>query len=374
MNSNQPEIEAAEWLARLDRKEPTASELAAFDRWMAADARHAAAYARLAATWQALDRIRAARPGAEEPIDIDYLMGVSDRPASSTLQTAPPMAAAQASLSSGNESSRELAESPLPSRIAHPRARRRAWPYPSLAASLLIAVAVFWNVNQSAGPQIYRTGVGGFQRIVLADQSSVDLNTDTEVRVALTAKLRTVDLVRGEANFEVAHDASRPFIVSAGNMAVRAVGTNFDVRRQNDSIEVTVKEGKVAIGDASLLEASAVPLPITLPQVSAGQSATSSGSGVTLKTIPKSAITRKLAWQNQMLVFDADSLSEVVAQFNRYNERKIVIADPHLADLRIGGYFRPTNLDAFLSVLESDFGVRVNDNGRQLVLSAAAAK
>jgi transmembrane sensor len=95
---------------------------------------------------------------------------------------------------------------------------------------------------------------------------------------------------------------------------------------------------------------------------------------VKLTTLPKSSIARKLAWQNQMLVFDGDSLAEVIAQFNRYNERQLVITDPSVATIRIGGYFRPTNLDAFVSVLQSDFGIRVNLDGNRLVLAASTVK
>jgi len=96
-------------------------------------------------------------------------------------------------------------------------------------------------------------------------------------------------------------------------------------------------------------------------------------SGVKLKDLPKNDLARKLAWQNQMLVFDGDPLADVVAQFNRYNVRQLIISDPHLAPLQIGGYFRPTNLDAFVSVLQSDFGIRVNTDGNRLLLAAATA-
>jgi transmembrane sensor len=74
-----------------------------------------------------------------------------------------------------------------------------------------------------------------------------------------------------------------------------------------------------------------------------------------------------------MIVFDGDTLAEVVDQFNRYNERQLVIADPTLSTIHIGGYFRPTNLDAFVSVLQSDFGIRINPDGNRLLLVTATA-
>jgi ferric-dicitrate binding protein FerR (iron transport regulator) len=389
MNSNQVEIEAGEWLARLDR-DPSAAELAAFDRWRATDARNVAAYARLAATWQALDRIRAIRPSAEEPIDNDYLNGSLQRsrpePLHDLLPDALQSAAADSQDSQQHPSSRlmhdfssdslhdsaihdsQLSKSHWPLR---PSSLRRPWPLTSIAACLTIVIAYLWGLHTVGGPITFSTNIGGFQRIVLKDRSVIELNTDSEVRVALTPRLRRLELVRGEAFFEVAQDAVRPFIVSAGRTAVRAVGTKFDVRRLGNAVEVTVDEGKVSVGEPSPLESQGDLLAISIPLLTAGQSALTSGDGVQLKQIPKREMARKLAWQNQMLEFDSDTLADVAAQFNRYNRRQLVIADPRLATLRIGGYFRPTNLDAFIDVLQSDFGVSVNPDGNRLLLVTA---
>jgi transmembrane sensor len=253
------------------------------------------------------------------------------------------------------------------------RALSSPWFYLSAAASILVAVVGFWIARTSASLQTFRTGTGGFQRIALEDRSIIELNTDSEVRVALSTQIRKVELVRGEASFEVAHDASRPFIVSAGKTAVRAVGTKFDVRRLQNSIEVIVDEGKVVVGAPEILETFQSDAPPAMLRVSAGQAALSSGTAVKLTNLPQGSVARKLAWQNQMLVFDGDSLADVVAQFNRYNERQLVILDPDLATLRIGGYFHPTHLDTFISVLQSEFGIRVNTEGNRLVLALAPA-
>jgi transmembrane sensor len=340
MNSNDAEIAAGNWLARLDRGDLSREDLAAFDQWKS-DPRHAAAYHRLAATWQALDRVQAIRPRSEEPIDDDYLIRVGS--------LAP-----------------DAQEPSLP-------LTRRRWSIISVAASVLVFCAVLWIAQLSAGPQIYRTGIGAFQRVVLSDHSAIELNTNSEVRISMTHHLRKVELLRGEASFEVAHDAaSRPFIVSAGITGVRAVGTKFNVLRLGGSVEVTVDEGKVLVGAPDALETPPAIVPATMIRLSAGQTALASGGGVKLAVLDKEGIARKLAWQNQMLVFDDESLENVVAQFNRYNERQLVIADPKLAALRIGGYFRPTNLDAFVDVLQSDFGIRVSKNGNSLALAAAS--
>jgi transmembrane sensor len=368
MNNNDVEIKAGEWLARIDRDALSPEELAAFERWRGEDPRHGAAYERLAATWQALDRIQAIRPSTAESVDHDYLSGTLQQ---SRYRDIGGLAAQYPHLGP----TACVAEGPIDqSNIRSRRHSSQRWIFFSIAATILIAVGGLWIAHLAGGSQTFRTGIGGFQRIVLDDQSTVELDTNSEVRVAITARLRKVDLVRGEANFEVAHDSSRPFIVSAGKMAVRAVGTKFDVRRSSDSVEVTVGEGKVVLGAPALLEAALTVIPPTMLPLVAGQTALSSGDGVHLQTLSKEGVARKLAWQNQILVFDGDPLTNVVAQFNRYNQRQLVIADPRIAGLQIGGYFRPTNLDAFVSVLQSDFGLRVAFEGNRLVIAAASAK
>jgi transmembrane sensor len=349
MNSNEAEIAAGEWLARLDKADPSPRELAAFERWKSAEPRHAAAYARLAATWQALDRVQAIRPSADEPVDDDYL-------------------------NTGRQHAPSGRQPPLPqSAPSHRLWHRPRFLFP-LAASVLVALAGLWISHGIGGAHTFSTGIGGFQRIILDDQSTVELNTNTEVRIAFTSRLRRVELIRGEASFEVTHDTSRPFIVSAGPTAVRAVGTKFDVNRLEGAVEVTVDEGKVAIGSPSVLETKLDAVPTVIPRLSAGQSAMASGGGVELENLRQGDLARKLAWRNQMLVFDGDSLAEVIAQFNRYNKRQLVITDPTLAALRIGGYFRPTNLDAFISVLQSDFGIRVDVDDNRLELTPSTVK
>jgi len=379
MNSNEAEIAAGEWLARLDREDANPRDLAAFERWKSADPRHAAAYARLAATWQALDRVQAIRPRADETIDKDYLIAAKhgqDAPSiqPSAVSRPDPLSMPPATSASGRRPGSGTGHGRLRNAPSHPRLWHRPTVVFPLAASVLVALAGFWIFHGVGGSHTYSTGIGGFQRIILDDQSTVELNTNSEVRVRFTSSLRKVELLRGEASFEVTHDTSRPFIVSAGPTAVRDVGTKFDVNRLEGAVEVTVDEGKVAVGSPALLETKLDAVPMAIPQLSAGQSAIANGGGVHLENLRQGDIARKLAWRNQMLVFDGDSLAEVIAQFNRYNKRQLVITDPALAALRIGGYFRPTNLDAFISVLQSDFGIRVDAEENRLELTTTAVK
>lgn len=334
MSDNDIEVKAGEWLARLDRHDLSAQVVAEFDQWKGADVRHAAAYARLAAAWQALDRVQALHPAPNTPIQDDYL----------------------------NDGRHRV------------RNRRVAVGF-ALAASVMIAAAALWILRARPATDVYATTKGGFQRIVLKDHSAVELNTDTMLRVELGPNMRKIELLRGEASFEVAHDVTRPFVVSAGQTAVLAVGTRFNVRKLDSTVEVTVDEGRVMVGAPDELEHGRNAGLLASPVLVAGQSAVAGSGGLTLKALPQDAIARKLAWQNQMLAFDGDRLSEVVVQFNRYNDRQLVIVDPAIAALKVGGFFKPTNLDAFVSVLESNFGVLAEvDGNHHLLLSAAGPK
>ena len=359
MSNNEVELAASEWLARLDAGNLSPSDLAEFDTWRTADPRHTAAYARLAATWQALDRMQAVRPPPSEPIVDDFLNLRAAHQIPSPDRLAP-----LAGLD------RDRTTQGAPPWAGPPPRKSWVWRIAVAASiSLVVAAASVWRFSDHS--QTYRTGIGGFEHIVLADQSAIDLNTNSEVRVRLTRSVRKVDLIRGEASFAVSHDVARPFIVAAGLTGVRAIGTHFDVRQMDKSVEVTVDEGKVIVGDLALVDVRGTMATIPGLHVAAGESAIATGQGIKLNTIPKERLVRKLAWQTQMLVFDGDSLAEVVAQFNRYNIRQLILTDPKLANLTIGGYFRPTNLDAFLSVLQSDFGVRVGVEGNSVFLAAS---
>lgn len=344
MLDNPINLAASEWLARLDSGDVTAEERAAFDTWRSADPRHAAAYARLSAVWHQLDRARALRPSAAQGVDADFVSALSMTP--------------------------EAPRSEIEPRGAPTRAvsmRRVAL----AAAAVLLAITVGWLTSSRFGATVYATSKGGFQRIVLEDHSVVELNTDTRMQVRFGTVLREIDLIRGEASFEVAHDSARPFIVTAGGTAVRAVGTKFNVRRLEQAVEVVVNEGKVLVGAPDMVERQ--DAAVSLPIITAGHAVISGAGGLQVREISRETAARKLAWQERMLMFEGEPLAQVIAEFNRYNERQLVIVDASLAELRIGGYFRPTNLDAFVSVLERSFGVRcvTGDSGRVTLASAA---
>jgi transmembrane sensor len=311
---------AADWLARLDRPDAPATEHAGFEAWCRAAPRHLAAYLRLLEVWNRLDALKQPEFPASVP-----RRPPPGRPVFLALTLAAALAAIAAGL---------------------------AWWQWSASFGLMIGV------------QRYTTALGGFEQVRLADGSVIQLNTDSELRVRLRASERDITLIRGEATFDVAPDASRPFIVVAGGTAVRAVGTIFNVEKADTGVEVLVTKGVVAVGPRQAVVAHRGAPAL----VDAGQIAIAGISRVNVESLDQEEIARRLAWHEGMLLFNGQSLAEVAAEFNRYNERKLVITDPAVARIRIGGYFRATDLDSFVRVMEERFGIVASrEPGRTLL-------
>jgi transmembrane sensor len=203
--------------------------------------------------------------------------------------------------------------------------------------------------------------------VALPDGSNVELNASSEVEVSFTTAQRRVRLVRGEAHFVVAKDRNRPFVVDAGTLAVRAVGTAFNVRLGVQDIEVLVTEGRVAVADSRQMRA-AETVPVAEPaQREAGTELVAnhrlvvpvlqrSAIGVPevvprIERVTTDALRESLAWQGPRLVFADTPLADAIEQFNRRNPVQLELADSELGTLPIGGSFRAENVDAFVRVL-----------------------
>lgn len=257
----------------------------------------------------------------------------------------------------------------------------------SYAALSLFAVAFAFMMlkapNPTASNGLYVSAIGELQQQTLADGSVIQLNTDSQIQVDYSDNIRKIRLLRGEAHFDVSHNPDWPFQVYAGQGMVKAVGTAFAVRLNSDSIKVVVNEGRVDL--ASVIAASSQPSTnVGAPQqtqatqkiasLDLGQSAEFSSATVPahtaqadapqqIKQINKlgaKALERQLSWRTGYLVFEGDSLSNVVAEINRYTTIAIEIGDPTLANVRVGGRFKIGELDAMFEVLETSFGIQVS--------------
>jgi transmembrane sensor len=215
----------------------------------------------------------------------------------------------------------------------------------------------------------YETAIGERSTITLPDNSVLDLNTDTALRIDFSPEARKVLLLRGQALFKVEGNPDRPFIVTAGNRVITAVGTEFEVRKEEDDVAVTLVEGKVEVRPIALvdatIEAVEIPQPITLQ---AGERVRAVDNRVV--KVSEDAMTRALVWRDGLVSFENESLSEVVAELNRYSRRKLVLADDGLEELRIWGTFRAGSSDGFVSALTTRYPVvaREVDTGEVSVI------
>ena len=206
----------------------------------------------------------------------------------------------------------------------------------------------------------YATAIGEQRTVSLPDGSEVHVNTNSHLEVAYGAR-RSLRLLQGEAFFDVAPDAEKPFVVSAGRGEVVAIGTAFAVRLETtESVRVTVSEGRVTVGHAvsDALRLQPTETIDTTVQVSTGETVVFDGATIDLlQTLDLPELSGRLAWRNGMLRFTDESLSNVIAEVTRYTPREIVISDPSLRDLAFSGYFRTGDTAALLSTLAADFNI-----------------
>jgi len=229
--------------------------------------------------------------------------------------------------------------------------------------------------------QTYSTDLGEQRSISLADGSTVDLNSQSRVRVRFDKSLRAIELLRGEALFHVAKDSARPFIVRSADATVRAVGTVFDVYQKRGAAVVTVVEGVVVVERQPINGSENSSAPDALrpeqatqsqpPRVRLGagkQAIIKSGAGV--EATPASAAAA-IAWTQRQLIFEFTPLAEVAEQFNRYNARQLVIEGPLLREFKVSAIFRSTEPGSLVRFVQSMPGVRVTETEDKIVLSPA---
>jgi transmembrane sensor len=342
MDSRTIEDQAAGWLIRRDSAEWTEGGAAELTAWLNASTANRVAFLRLEVGWEQSERLVAL--GAGKP------RGAV--PARGEWRVSPFFESRQATTGSSKN-------------------QHRMRPVVALAASLLASVVIGACFLLFHTGDSYATPIGGTASIPLRDGSNITLNTASKIHVAVTDQERRVELDQGEAYFEVAKDPSRPFIVIAGDKRVVAVGTRFSVLREKDEIRVVVTEGKVRFDSAS------APLSFepsnkrpAAPLLVAGTIARASDTAVLVETRPLQRAEEILSWRSGYLTFDETTLADAIAEFNRYNTRKIYIQDPGVAALRINGKFRATNAQAFIRVLRDGFGIQAEGSEGRIVLSA----
>lgn len=337
--SRKIENDALEWAALHATRDMDAEERAAFDVWFGADPRHQGAYLRARALQHSLEQI-----GFQEEFR---------RPMDSADALGFPAAASQAQAAANDAQAVAVQQR---------SGKRRMFLSGALAAGLA-SLGVLALRRPEVKPTMLATAKGEFRKVPLPDASVVNINSESSLELRLTPSERRIALTRGEAYFDVAKDRTRPFIVSTGSVHVRAVGTAFAVRRYSGGAEVFVAEGVVEVWAA---DGSANT------RMTAGARAFVANGARRIRMIrDPGGVERRLAWRTGELALNNDTLGYAVDDFNRYNARRLVVADPTLRSKRLVGTYRLDQPDAFARDVQELLNVPVTHAGTLILIGAA---
>jgi transmembrane sensor len=223
------------------------------------------------------------------------------------------------------------------------------------ATALLTASALLWQSGLLSAPQ-YRTEIGEQREVKLSDGSIVQLNTRSRIRVRFSDEFRIVELPEGEALFTVAPEPARPFVVRSGVARVQAVGTQFNVYRRLYGTRVSVLEGRVRLSSES------TPLALN-----AGEEADIPNTGP-IAPVASPDIEGRMAWRQRRLEFKSATVADIAAEFNRYNQTQIRIADAAVASRRMTGLFAADRPQMLVDFLVNEGGIRVERKREAIVL------
>lgn len=310
MNSHK-EIEelAASLIRRAEGPGWSAQDQSQLDAWLDQEVAHRVAWLRLKSVWQRADRLAAVRG------------------------------------------------TPLPRVQRRPHHTR--WAIAAAMALVAVLVNVFWLASGSR----YTTDVGARELVSLSDGSRLELNTHTVLRTQVDETARHVWLDRGEAFFDVKPDPAHPFVVHAGDHKVVVLGTKFSVRKERGRLEVAVLEGRVRV-EPLVADPRKPPVIVHSGDMLYGES-----TRLVVAINVGSKVRRSLSWRHGTLEFDQSSLAVVADQFNRYNLKQLVLMDPETAQIRVGGSFDATGVDAFARLLASGFDLHVETKGNEIQVS-----
>lgn len=321
---------AADWLARRGAG-LTVEEQTAFSAWLLADPRHAAAAAEIDQAWSRLQQPRLAGKGSA------LLAAIDAQVARRTRRTRRRVAAV----------------------IGLPLAA---------AAVVMLCFLPFRQASAPASAAVLTAAADTPEWRRLPDGSFVELNAGAEIATDFSPDRRSVRLLRGEAHFAVTKDPQRPFVVTAGRVAIRAVGTEFAVQLAAGDVDVLVTEGRVAVERAAerpLAPSAVQPAEAVLAFVDAGNSVSlpaEAPPAVTPRFSPvsPSQVQSALAWRSRRVEFSDTPLTDVVAHFNRRNTIQLQVANAEVGQIRVGGVFWADDPEALARLLETSTGIRAD--------------
>lgn len=334
--------QAAAWLVKMDNASLSEEESAGFQEWLNTSEFHLTYFNKLTKNWDAM--------GALQPLADAY-------PISSFKKHSP----SQRSVKSGT-----------------PNWFSRLFSVPALsgyAAVMILTLAIALK-PEVVETKSYATAAGEHASYTLDDGSIIMLNTDTELTVGYSKHQRLITLKRGEANFDVAKNKERPFVVEAGGGIVWAVGTVFDVRSTEGNVDVFVSRGTVKVYSDTNAEnqklslASPVSTSLTEAIVTAGNAIKYQKTVGKILALTEKEKHNKLAWIGGSLIFDGETLEQAVAEISRYTKKQIVFSDEDIKSIRIGGHYNTNDVEALLFTLSKSFNIKVTKEASdRIVLS-----
>ncbi len=270
------------------------------------------------------------------------------------------------------------------------KAQKRQSTIPSLAlaASIFLVVVTSSSLLLDFNPaslfhkaklsslKYYQTKVGEQATFSMPDGTSIQLNTNSKIEVAYTANHRKLTLLKGEARFDVAKDKERPFTVVSGTQSFTALGTIFNVQKNNEQdMELVVTEGKVLISKSSELirdvadnfeQLTSIPLMSSI--VTSGQKAIIANShALPIQKISLDQVQRDLAWQQGMLIFNGEPLAKALKEVSRYTDTHFEISDDRIANLKVAGYFKAGDIDGLLQSLNINFNINYQKTSANMI-------
>jgi transmembrane sensor len=396
--------EASEWFVDFRVGDVNEHARGRFDEWLRRSPEHIRAYMEIAKTYVELPTVK-----LTGKVDVDSLIAYAHSGENVVPMSGAGTAQPHELHTMAAESKHRTVEPKRAGRT--PRPRRRLLAVASCALILVIAGAIWWQAERFPG---YTTDVGERRSITLADGSTVDLNARSKLRVEFSDKERRVELLDGQALFQVAKDKNRPFIVASGDATVRAVGTQFDVYRKANGTTVTVIEGRVAVYSTAHAEPAATA-PASAPSAIAGSlhasahsaaealasKSSSSGSAPQLppnppgladpsgsgaiflsageqvtvtpaEAMPAPAhadIAAATAWMQRRLIFDGSKLPDVVQEFNRYNRRQLMIEGPQLTEFHVSGVYSSSDPASLIRFLRDQPGIKITEDNNEVRVS-----
>lgn len=335
MSNSEIDEQAADWVAKMDAGRLTPEERRAFEAWLSADIRHLGAFAKTAAAVASLDPLHSIGGGEVRRL-CNEASACARRQSANGIETSAWTRRRLAAVGGGAV---------------------------TLAAASLAGILV-WRRNPQLVPTAtnspasvpvneYATKVGARRVVALSDGSVVVLNTNSRVMVKLTERLREVQLVHGDALFNVAKDGTRPFIVIAGNVQVRAVGTCFTVSfLEKRPIRVLVQEGTVEVTRPKRVDIKPVLASANT------EALVSRNAPIAMRSLSFARIARDTAWQYGQISFDNETLGDAAHEFARYSETRIVV-EPSVADRTITGLYPSNDPIGFAKAAAAALGLRV---------------